>query len=420
MKVMKKRALTFGALIAAGALALTGCASGNTNAPSGDSTTDTGSDTGATAGTLTVWVDQNRADAIKDVVKTFEDEKGIKVDLVVKDFGKIQTDFATQVPTGKGPDITVGAHDWLGGFVADGLVAPIELGSKAGDFQEVAVQAFTNDGKVYGLPYAIENLAVMRNADLVKEAATSFDDMIAKGTAAGVKYPFVVGLDPTNADPYHLYPFQTSFGNSVFAQNADGSYDGSKLTIGDEAGQKFATWLGAQGKAGTINLNLTQDLSKEAFNAGEAPFILTGPWNVADATAAGINIAVDPIPSAGGETAKPFVGVQGFYLSAKSENAIAANEFLVNYIGTEEVQTAIYETGDRAPALTAAYDKATAADPILAGFGAVGSDGVPMPSIPEMGAVWEFWGGAEAAILKGEDPTATWTKLATDIQGKLG
>jgi arabinogalactan oligomer/maltooligosaccharide transport system substrate-binding protein len=259
----------------------------------------------------------------------------------------------------------------------------------------------------------------MRNTDLVAEAPTSFDDMIAKGTAAGVQYPFVVGLDPANADPYHLYPFETSFGNSVFAQNADGSYDGSQLTIGDEAGQAFAAWLGQQGAAGTINLNLTQDLSKEAFNSGQTPFILTGPWNVADAEAKGINIAIDPIPSAGGQTAAPFVGVQGFYVSAKSKNALAANEFLVNYLATEEVQTALYEAGDRPPALTAAYEKA-AADPIIAGFGAVGAQGVPMPSIPEMGSVWEFWGVAEVAILKGEDPAATWTKMSDDIQAKIG
>jgi arabinogalactan oligomer / maltooligosaccharide transport system substrate-binding protein len=412
MKVNKKGLLGIGALVAASSLLLAGCASGG-----GD---DNGGDSGGDASAkLTVWVDANRADALKDVAAAFEDEKGIEVDLVQKDFPKIQADFAAQVPSGKGPDITIGAHDWLGGFVQDGLVAPIELGDKASEFQDVAIQAFTNEGKVYGLPYATENIALMRNTDLVPEAPTSFDDMIAKGTAAGVQYPFVVGLDPANADPYHLYPFETSFGNSVFAQNADGSYDGSQLTIGDETGQAFAAWLGQQGAAGTINLNLTQDLSKEAFNSGQTPFILTGPWNVADAEAKGINIAIDPIPSAGGQTAAPFVGVQGFYLSAKSKNALAANEFLVNYLATEDVQTALYEAGDRPPALTAAYEKA-AADPIIAGFGAVGAEGVPMPSIPEMGSVWEFWGVAEVAILKGEDPAATWTKMSEDIQAKIG
>ena len=409
MMVKKKGAIGLGALIAGSAVLLAGCGGGT---DAGDENSSGG------AATLTVWVDQNRADALKGSIAQFEEENDVTVDLVVKQNEKIRDDFTAQVPTGKGPDVTIGAHDWLGAFVQDGLVAPIELGDSVADYQDVAISAFTNDGKVYGLPYATENVALMRNADLVSEAPATFDDMIAAGTAAGTKFPFVVGLDPANADPYHLYSFQTSFGNSVFAQNADGSYDGSQLTIGDEAGQAFAAWLGQQGAAGTINLNLTQDLAKEAFNAGESPFILTGPWNTTDAEDKGINIAIDPIPSAGGETAAPFVGVQGFYLNAKSENALLANQFLVNFIGTEEVQTALYEAGNRPPALTAAYEKA-AEDPIIKGFGDVGATGFPMPSIPEMGSVWEYWGVAEAAIIKGADPASTWTKMAGDIQAKI-
>lgn len=408
MKVNKKSALALGALIAGSMLALAGCAGGGGSASSAPEM----------SGELTVWVDQNRADALKDIVKTFEDETGVDVTLVVKDNAKIAADFTAQVPTGKGPDITIAAHDALGQFVNDGLVAPIEIGDKADEFLDVAISAFTYDDKVYGVPYAIENIALMRNTALASEAPATFDDMIAAGTAAGTKYPFVVGLSPENADPYHLYGFQTSFGNSVFAQNADGTYDGSQLTIADDAGIAYAKWLGEQGAAGTINLNLTQDLSKEAFNSGETPFIITGPWNVADAQAKGIDIAIDPIPTAGGEVAKPFVGVQGFYLSAKSENTLAANEFLVNYMGREDVQTALYEAGNRPPALKAAYEKAQS-DPITKGFGDVGSTGAPQPSIPEMGSVWDSWGVAEAEIIKGADPTATWTKMAEDIQAKI-
>ena len=41
-----------------------------------------------------------------------------------------------------------------------------------------------------------------------------------------------------------------------------------KLSIGDEGGQKFAAWLTSQGDTGTkvLNLNLSGDLAKEAFN----------------------------------------------------------------------------------------------------------------------------------------------------------
>lgn len=403
-------------LAATATLALAACGSASSTESGGDTETTAA----AATGSLTVWVDADRARALKDVAAKFEEEKGVDVELVTKDYGEIRDQFTSQVPTGKGPDITIGGHDWIGSFVKDGVVAPVELGDKAKDYEDVAIQAVTYEDNTYGLPYAIENIGILRNTDLVPEAPDSYDDMIAAGEKAGTKYPFVVGLDPQAADPYHLYPFQTSFGNSVFKQNEDGTYDASQLTIGDESGTEFAEWLGSQGDAGTgvFNLNLDGDLAKEAFNAGDSPFFLSGPWNVADAEKAGINVAVDPVPAAGDETAQPFAGVQAFFINAKSENKILANEFLVNYIGTPDVQTSLYEAGGRVPALTEAYDAAQS-DPITAGFAKAGENAVPMPSIPEMGSVWDDWGKSETAIIKGEDPEKTWTDMSDSIEKKI-
>lgn len=415
MKVNKKGMAATGLLVAASMLTLAGCAGGSSAAPSDDASK-------GDSGALTVWVDANRARALEDVAKTFEQDKGVKVNLVVKDYGKIRDEFTAQVPTGKGPDITIGGHDWIGAFVKDGIVAPVELGDKSADFEKVAMEAVSYDGKTYGLPYAIENIAILRNTALADSTPATFDEMIAKGRAAGTEYPFVVGLDPQAADPYHLYPFQTSFGNSVFARNADGSYDPSQLTIGDEAGQQFAGWLTAQGDTGTkvLNLNLSGDLAKEAFNAGKSPYFLTGPWNVADAQSAGVDVSVDAIPSAGGSAAQPFAGVQAFFLSAKSTNPLMANEFLVNYIATADVQTKLFEAGGRPPALTESFEAAQS-DPIVGGFATVGANAVPMPSIPEMGSVWDDWGKTEAALIKGSaDPAADWVKMADAIKAKLG
>lgn len=411
MKVNKRSVFALGAIAAVSSLTLVGCAGGST---------DSGGETTAPemSGSITVWVDADRAGVLEDAAAEFTADTGVEVELVQKEFGEIRDQFVQQVPTGEGPDIAVGAHDWLGVLVTNGVVAPVELGDKSADFQQVAIDAWAYDGQTYGLPYAIENIAILRNADLVSEAATDYDDMIAKGEAAGTEYAFLVGLDPEAADPYHLYPFQTSFGAPVFGTNADGSYNADDLQIGNEGGQEFATWLAAQGAAGIFNTNITGDLAKENFNAGKSPFFLTGPWNVPDAEAAGINLSVDAIPSAGGQDAQPFAGVQGFFLSSESENRLAANEFLVNYIGSEDVQMALFEVGGRTPALTAAYDAAVASSPITAGFGEVGANAVPMPSIPEMGSVWQFWGVTEAAIINGSggDPVELWNKMAADVQ----
>lgn len=73
-------------------------------------------------------------------------------------------------PAGEGPDIFVGAHDQLGGLVASGIVAPLDLGAKADLFTSASVAALNYEGANYGLPYSIENIALIRNTDLVPEA----------------------------------------------------------------------------------------------------------------------------------------------------------------------------------------------------------------------------------------------------------
>lgn len=414
MKVNKRSIIALGAIAAISSLTLAGCAGGDGESAGG------GSGEAEYTGEITVWVDADRAEVLQDAADAFTADTGVEVTMVQKEFGEIRDQFIQQVPTGEGPDVAVGAHDWLGTLVTNGVVAPVELGDRADEFEQVAIDAVSYEGQTYGVPYAIENIALLRNTDLVADAPTDYNDMIAKGEAAGVDYAFLVGLDPEASDPYHLYPFQTSFDAPVFGTDADGAYDPADLQIGNEGGTAFAEWLGEQGAAGILNTNITGDLAKENFVSGKSPFFLTGPWNVPAAVDAGVNVAVDPIPSAGGSDAQPFAGVQGFFLSSESENRLAANEFMVNYIGSQEVQVALYEVGGRTPALTAAYEAAVESDPITAGFGEVGANAVPMPSIPEMGAVWEFWGVTEAAIINGGDPAALWSKMAADIQGAIG
>jgi arabinogalactan oligomer/maltooligosaccharide transport system substrate-binding protein len=260
----------------------------------------------------------------------------------------------------------------------------------------------------------------VRNTDLVAEPVTTFDEVIANGRAAGTEYPFLVGLSPEQGDPYHLYPLQTSFGSQVFAQNADGSYDSTQLVLGDAAGIEFATALKQWGAEGILNANIDGDKAREFFIAGQSPYYLTGPWNIPAIAEAGINYAIDPLPSAGGEEARPFVGVNGFFLSSKSTNALAATDFIVNYLSTEDAQLSLFEVGGRPPALLSAYEAAAADDPDVEAFGKIGQTGAPMPAIPEMGAVWSDWGNAELQLIKGEgEPQQVWETAATNIQSKI-
>ncbi|MCP2637768.1 extracellular solute-binding protein [Microbacterium sp. HD4P20] len=406
-----RKQIALGALALTTAVVLAGCTGGTNDDGGGDDADGSGVE-------LVIWTDEEREQAISDAAAAFEEETGATVTLVQKNFEDLRNDFIAQVPTGEGPDITVGAHDWLGALVAAGVVDTIDLGDKAAEFEEVALEAMTYDGQLYALPYSLETIALVQNVDLVgEEAPSSWDDMIARGLASGAERPFVINTNGETGDGYTMYGFQTSFGAPVFVQDDSGSYT-SEVGMGGAPGEAFASWLGANGSAGTgyISTTVDYDINNELFNSGQAPYTIQGPWAIS--AYPDVNVAVNPIPSAGGQPAAPFVGVQGFYLSSQSDNALLAQEFLVNYMGTEDAQRALYEADPRIPAWSTLAEE-VASDPIIAGFLASAQSGVPMPSIPEMGSVWDLWNAAQSQIINGADPVSTWNTMVADLEATV-
>ncbi len=407
-----------GAALATSVLLLAACSSGEAAVTESASPSETSTAIDAAGQTLTIWVDENREPAVAAAAATFEAETGAKVELVQKNFEDIRADFLAQVPTGEGPDITIGAHDWLGALIEGGVVNTVDLGDNADKFSQVAVDAMTYDGQLYGMPYSTEAIALIQNTDLVgADAPATWDDMIAAGVASGAARPFCINTNGETGDGYTMYPFQTSFGAPVFVQDG-GSYT-SEVGMGGNAGAAFAQWLYDNGEAGTGYLSTTidYDTNNQLFNSGECAFTIQGPWALGSYT--DVNFTVNPIPSAGGEAASPFVGVQGFYVSSQSENALLANIFLSNYIATPEAMQALYDGDPRLPAFEGVDTSSAAYPEAIAGFQASAEQGVPMPSIPEMGSVWDFWNAAESAIIKGADPASTWETMNTDLTAAL-
>jgi len=358
-----------------------------------------------------VWADDTRYSQIQELAKDFTAATKVDVQVVQKSETDMGQEFISQVPTGNGPDIMVTAHDGLGQLVKNGVISPVDLGDAKSKFSEAAIRGVTYDGKTYGVPYAVESVALVRNNKLTSDSPKTFDEMIASGKKAGSEYPFVVQMG-TDGDPYHFYAFETSFGNEVFKQSADGSYT-SDLTLGGEGASEFTQWLKEQGAAKTLNPNITSDIAKDAFLKGNAAYMLTGPWNVTAAKEAGLDVSVLPIPSAGGKEAKPFVGVQVFYQSSKTQNQVLVNKFF-QYLETKEAQSKLQQLGGRVPAMTEVADSLT--DENLKQFASIAGSGLPMPAIPEMKAVWVYWGKTEVAIVNGADPASSWETMVNNIK----
>ena len=368
---------------------------------------------------LVIWADDTRRDVVEPFAEAFGEEQGISVAVQEVPFDQIRENVVIQGPAGQGPDIFIGAHDWLGEMVESGVVAPLDLAGAADDYLDVATQAFAYDGTNYGLPYAIENIALIRNTELAPEPVDTLDEMVEVGLAAveagDADLPVAWQQDP--GDPFHNYWVVTGAGGYVFGQADDGSYLADDIGIDSEGGLRAAEIFGELYEQDVLNQDISYDIMIDSFASGRAPFAVTGPWALGDF--ADVDYEVEALPSVDGNPAGPFVGVQGFMVSAFAENELAARTFVLDFLGTADAQLELYEAGNRPPALIEAFEQVQD-DPAVAGFGAAGEDGRPMPAIPEMGSVWEAWTLAYTNIFSGADPEESFEEAADQIRELIG
>lgn len=442
---MKHRRTVWLALIAAFAMLLAACGSegGDTTTTEAEATTTTAApETTTTAGETTttaagddgttttepvvradadlvIWADADRVEVLTPFADQFATDNGITVAVQEVGSGDIRDRMITAAPAGEGPDVIAGAHDWLGQLVSAGVVAPLDTAAVEGQFNEAAVQAFNYEGQIYGLPYAIENIALVRNTDLVPESPASFEEMVDISLQlledGQITLPLAL-QENGNGDPYHNYPIVTAFGGYVFGVNDDGSYNPEDIGIDSEGGLEAASYFGELSEQGVISVDTLYDVMIESFSSGQSPFAITGPWAISAFDEAGVNYVVEPIPPIEGGEPQPFIGVQGFMISSFAENPLIAQTFVLDVMSTQEAQEALFEAGNRAPAHNAAYEAVAAANPNVDGFGAAGQNGYPMPAIPEMGSVWEAWTNAYELIFTGTDPEQAFSDAADQIR----
>lgn len=352
--------------------------------------------TASEEGKLLIWADENRIKVLESVKDDFEDEYGIPVEIQEKAFGDIRDNMAIEAPSGEGPDIIVGAHDWLGTLVSNGLIAPIELGDKKDDFYPVAVEAFSWGENTYAVPYAIEAIGLIYNKAIIPEAPKNFAAFEAIVKNVTDKEEEMYGFIMPQPDPYHTFPFMSATGGYVFGKE-DGTLNPNDVGLNNEGAV-----LGLQKLDNLYEIEAVPFVDYQTmtslFTNGQVGMMITGPWALPALQEAGIDYGFTQLPHIEGQPPKPFVGVQGFMISEFSKNKIIAQAFLNEFIANKETMLDLYETGSRPPVYIPAAEVA-ADNPDVAGVLESAADGIPMPSIPEMGSVWEAWSDALELIL---------------------
>jgi multiple sugar transport system substrate-binding protein len=218
-----------------------------------------------------------------------------------------------------------------------------KTGTKTSDFVTTLINAFSYNGKVYGIPKDFNTLGLVYNKDLFKAAGVAeptndwtWTDLSAaakKLTTGGV-----VGLS-LPADPARFMPFLWQAG-------------GDLNNINNAAGQAAVDfYTGFEAKDGLSKLpsELGMGWAGEAFEKGKAAMVFEGGWLPADLNNnfKTVNYGVVQMPK--GTAAKSnLIFTVSYSISAKTKNPSAAWA-LLNYLTGSDNQTKVLKAGFALP-----------------------------------------------------------------------
>jgi arabinogalactan oligomer/maltooligosaccharide transport system substrate-binding protein len=414
--------------LAALALLLTACGGDNGSSGAASASPEaTSASASATEETVTradadlvIWADANRTKALEQPLADWAKAKGITAAVqTVAD--NLQSTFVTANQANNGPDIVIGAQDWVGKLVQNSSIVPVTI--TATGIEQTAIDAVSYEGQVYGAPYAVETLGLFANNTLTSTPSpATIEDLVtaaAAGGSAGVaENPLCLQVG-TTGDPYHMQPLFTSAGGYIFGQNSDGTWNTKDVGVGTEGGIQAGTKIGELGKQGVLKTSIDGNNSQSLFNEGKCAYLVSGPWALAGMRTANVDFTLSAVPGfAGMNQPVPPLGVQAFYVAKNAKNAGYAQDFLSDLLKDTTITAAMNTQDSRVPVQTALADQLKADDPVMMQFLTLAASAQAMPNIPAMDAVWGPLGQAQASIVNGADPATTMKAAGEEILTK--
>jgi maltose/maltodextrin transport system substrate-binding protein len=340
-------------------------------------------------GKLLVWVNGDKPyTALQALGDKMKAELGVEV--TVEHPESFEDKFQQAASTNGGPDIILHAHDRFGEWAQSGLISPIEPSQELKDKElQVGWDAVSFDGKIWGYPLSVEAVALIYNKDLLATPPATFEEIKDIKLPAGVK-PILWDYNNT----YFTMPLLMANGGFAFHQDASGKYDATQTGVNNEGAKQGAQVLRDMIDSGVMPAGVDYNVMDAAINKGEVAMVINGPWAWANLKTSGIDFGVAPIPSINGKPAPAFVGVQAFAVNAASPNKDLAQEFIENYVLTDEGLAALDADTPIGAATLESYAETQKSDPNIAATLANAEAGVPLPATPAMGKFWAAMGPA--------------------------
>lgn len=356
--------------------------------------------------------------ALMKVVDAFEaTHPAVRVRTLALPYDAFASKLSAAVPRGNGPDLFIYSHDRVGAWSGGGVVAPLDpatVPGGTGRFLPETLTALTYQGTLYGLPLAFKSPVLFYNKALISEPPKTTDELIALATGLSDPEHGKYGL-AYQADNFYFHgAWLHGFGGRVFGEDGTPRLDTDAFLKSLDLVQDLVL------RRRIVPQESTSALVTRLFNEGSVGMVINGPWFLGEIDPSVVfGIANLPTVSATGETARPFLSVEGIMLAQRAKNPEDALDFAA-YLAGEGGATVRAIEGGQAVAFAPAYDDPRIGnDPVLAAFRAQLPETVPMDSRPEMQSVWDPANGALKAVLRGVAPADAADRAQTRLKSAL-
>jgi maltose/maltodextrin transport system substrate-binding protein len=345
-------------------------------------------------GQLLIWMDSDRAEGLRPVVKKFGSDLGIKV--TIETPVNIVNNFPLAAQAGQGPDIVIWAHDKVGEWADSGLIASIEPPSEfVHKFYPEAWQAVLHRNAGWGYPIALETIALIYNKKLlIGRPPTDLSELVSMNRSMQTRRRGVRTILWDYKNPYYSWGILACAGAYVFSRQGT-NYNLKDIGVATPETIEGLSELVGLVRNGILPLGPVGGEGEELMARGKLAMTISGPWDWPNLIANGIDFGLAPIPGIGGKLGRPFVGVSVAYRSRSSPNQDLAKEFLENYLITDDGIAAMNRAkAIGVPALISSYEKLSKNDLRLRELKLCMDHGQLMPNIPQMGRFFNAVGTA--------------------------
>ncbi|AVZ71842.1 hypothetical protein SLUN_06200 [Streptomyces lunaelactis] len=367
---------------------------------------------------LLIAADPLRAGVLAQFEADFLATYGATVAFDTDSAGRPQKQFVADFEESSLVDALICPHDWIGDLVSRDMIEPTVL---AADHQNAfpgwALSALTVDGRLYGIPTTVDTVALIRNTLLAPQPPSTFDELVATGNAlrdAGrVTDVFTLRVGE-HGDPFQIWPLFASAGGWLFGMTTDGRWDPTRIGLATPESIAAFERLREFGEAGArlLRRSMDRDEALELFAAARSPYLITSSDALQRLRQTNIPIAVSAVPPfADGAPAETFTLVHSLVMAKRGLNKIIAHDLFADYLTHNHVMTALSD-GIVAPV---ALVSTTTEDTAIQQFLALCELGTPMPSFPQMDAIWRVLEEAEVAVIAGAPAEATARQAAANV-----